>query len=84
MGSCFFFTRFVFFLLNTPNLLPSSEDHHDGEQHDVQVHLRVPGAGEDWQRRVWRRLQVCEAAGRMHLRHQEVQEAAGWISGRVS
>lgn len=73
-----------FFGLTLPNLLPSSADHHDGEQHDVQVHLRVLGTGEDWQRRVWRRLQVCEAPGRLHLRHQEVQEAAGRISGRVS
>lgn len=64
-------------------VLPS-ENHYDGEQHDVQVHLRVPGAGEDRQWGVWRRIQMCEAAGRLPLRHQEVQEAAGWISGRVS
>lgn len=35
-------------------LLP--EDHHDGKQHDVSVRLRVPGAGEDRLRGVWRRL----------------------------
>lgn len=62
----------------------SSEDHHDGEQHDVTVRLRIPRAGED---RLWGvrcRVQVREEDRWLHLRHQEIKETPGRISGRVS
>lgn len=70
--------------VNHETLVLLSEDHHDGEQHDVQVHLRVPRAGEDWLWGVWCRVQVCEETRWLHLCHQEIKEASGRISRRVS
>ena len=65
-------------------LLLPSEDHHDGKQHDVQVHLRVPWAGKDRLWGVWCRVQVCEKTRWLHLRHQKIEETSGRISRWVS
>lgn len=47
----------------------STEDHNDGEQHDVPLRLRVSRAGENRLRGVRRRFQVRQKARRLHLRH---------------
>lgn len=52
--------------------------------HAVSLWERVPRAGAHRRGRVWGSLQMCEAAGRLLIRHKAISTTPGGLCQRVS